>query len=107
MSWEHGTQNHIWENFKVNPRDAQRLHGDQDWIWKLSQSKIKFWPESYIQSYKWEIRSREELGYINGRRAFREEKHNLQFDRQCCVVVFHGDPKPNDIKDRFVVDNWQ
>lgn len=107
MSWEHGSQNYIWENFKVNPRDAQRMHGDQDWIWKLAQNKIKFWPESWIQSYKWEIRSREELAYINGRRTFREEKHNLQLHRDCCVTVFHGDPKPNDITDKFVLDNWQ
>lgn len=107
MSWEHGTQHHIWENFKVNPRDAQRMHGDQDWIWKLNQHKIKFWPEPWIQSYKWEIRSREELSYINGTRTFREEKHNIQIHKDCCVTVFHGDPKPQDIKDSFVVDNWQ
>jgi hypothetical protein len=106
MAWNHGTQNHVWEQFKTNPREAQRLQGDQDWIWKLCQTKIKFWPKEWIQSYKWEIRSREQLTVINGKRQFKQDDHSIELDPRCCVTVFHGDPKPQDVKDKFVVDNW-
>jgi hypothetical protein len=106
LAWNHGTQTQIWEQFKSNPREAQRLQGDQDWIWKLCKDRIKSWPREWIQSYKWEVRKREELTMINGKRQFRDEDHNVKIHPECCVTVFHGDPKPQDVKDKFVVDNW-
>lgn len=107
MLWNHREQNHVWESFKFNPREAQRLPGDQDWIWKQAKAQIKFWPKEWIQSYKWEIRSRDQLVVRNGKRQFRTEDHDIEPHQDCCVTVFHGDPKPQDVRDRFVVDNWR
>ena len=106
LAWNHGTQNNIWEQFKQRPQDAQRLHGDQDWIWKLTNNKIKFWPREWIQSYKWEIRSREELTVFNGKRQFKDIKNDLIIHPECSVAVFHGEPNPCEVKDKFVIDNW-
>jgi hypothetical protein len=106
MAWDHGSQNYIWDQFKSNPKEAMRLQGDQDWIWKLGKDRIRFWPMEWIQSYKWEIRSREELTMVEGKRKFKQEDHAIQLHPDCCVTVFHGDPKPQDVKDKFVVDNW-
>ncbi len=107
MAWNHGTQSFIWNQFKDNPRDAQRLQGDQDWIWKLAKDRIKFWPREWIQSYKWEVRGREELTMINGKRQFKDIDHSVEVHPECSVTVFHGDPKPQDVQDKFVVDNWR
>jgi len=107
MLWNHGEQSFIWDSFKANPKEAQRLQGDQDWIWKQAKSRIKFWPRDWIQSYKWEIRGREQLVVKNGRRQFRFEDHEIEPHQDCCVTVFHGDPKPQDVRDKFVVDNWR
>lgn len=107
MSWVHGTQNQIWDDFKRNPINAQRLHGDQDWIWRISKDKIKFWPNEWIQSYKWEVRSRDELSMANGKRKFKTINNNIQIHPECCITVFHGDPKPQDVHDKFVLDNWR
>lgn len=107
MAWDHGTQNHIYTEFKSKPHEAMRLQGDQDWIWKLCQSKIKFWPKEWIMSYKWEIRSREELTVINGKRQFKEPKDNINIHPDCSIAVFHGEPNPCDVKDKFVIDNWR
>lgn len=107
LCWNHGSEAHIWNDFCKDIKTAQRLHGDQDWIWKTSKDHIKFWPKEWIQSYKWEIRSKEELVFTNGKRKFKEIKDNLKIDSQCCVTVFHGDPKPQDVQDQFVVDNWR
>jgi len=106
LAWNHGTQNHIWDQFKSNPTEAQKLQGDQDWIWKVSKDRIKWWPKDWIQSYKWEIRRKDELILQNGKRQFKTENHEVELPRECCVTVFHGDPKPQDVKDKFVVDNW-
>lgn len=107
MSWTHGTQNHIFQQFKQKPGEAQRLQGDQDWIWKLSQNKITFWPKEWIQSYKWEIRSREELQLSNGKRQFKTIQNHLEIHPECCVAVFHGDPNPCVVQDKFVIDHWR
>jgi hypothetical protein len=107
MSWMHGTQNHIYTQFKNNPSLAQRMHGDQDWTWKCAKDRIKFWPENWIQSYKWEIRSRNELQIIQGKRQFVTVNDQITAPDGCCIAVFHGDPNPACVKDKFVVDNWK
>lgn len=107
LCWNHRTQNHIWDQFRVNPLAAMKMPGDQDWIWKLCNDKIKFWPKNWIQSYKWEIRSREELTVINGKRQFKTVQNSIVPTKDCSVTVFHGDPKPQDVKDKFVVENWR
>lgn len=106
MAWNHGTQNQIYSQFKQTPAEAMRMQGDQDWIWKLCQNKIKFWPKEWIQSYKWEIRSRDELTIIDGKRKFRDIKNDISVSPECSVAVFHGEPNPCAVQDKFVVDNW-
>jgi hypothetical protein len=107
LAWNHRSQTHIWDQFKNNPKEAQRMPGDQDWIWKLSQSTIKFWPREWIQSYKWEIRSREELTLTNGKRQFTNVRDDVVIESGCSVAVFHGDPNPCAVRDKFVLDNWR
>lgn len=107
MVWNHGEQSHIWNDFKKSPQVAMKMPGDQDWIWKTSKDRIKWFPKEWIQSYKWEIRKREELTIVNGRRKFRETNNNINVSPECCVSVFHGDPKPENIDDKFVLDHWR
>lgn len=106
MCWYHGEHSELYTKFIANPSDAMRLHGDQDWIWKLAKDKITFWPDSWIQSYKWEIRNRDELSLRTGVSGFKTISNVIPL-KDCCVTVFHGNPKPEDIKDPFVVNNWK
>jgi len=107
LSWNYGSQSHIYEKFIENPVNAMRLPGDQDWIWKTSRDIIKFWPREWVQSYKWEVRKREELQVVNGKRKFKFDDHGTRPVAGCSVCVFHGDPNPEAVKDKFVVDNWR
>jgi hypothetical protein len=107
MTWVHGTQSEIYEKFIKDPNGATRLHGDQDWIWKIAKGNLKFWPDRWIQSYKWEIRQREDLVSRDGRKGFKTVKEDLNIDHECCVAVFHGYPNPADVQDKIVVDNWR
>lgn len=106
MSWTHGTQSKIYQDFKKDTASAMRMHGDQDWIWRQSRNTLVFWPESWIQSYKWEIRSREELVERSGKKGFKFRWDSYP-DKECSISVFHGDPKPNELMDRYVVENWR
>lgn len=106
MSWTHGKEKQVYEMFKENKNAALRLHGDQDWIWRNCKDRLDFFPDPWIQSYKWEIRNRDELTVTNGKRNFKSQNDNIRPSDECSVVVFHGDPNPSEVKDKFVVDNW-
>lgn len=108
MAWTHGKESDIWQRFIADPAQAQRLQGDQDWIWQQARNKIKFWPDQWIQSYKWEVRNRSELTVTPGKgRHFKTVNHEIVAPNECSVLVFHGDPKPQDIQDRIVTENWR
>jgi hypothetical protein len=107
LCWTHGKERQIWDQFKHNQKEAMRMQGDQDWIWKLSKGHMQFWPRDWLQSYKWEIRNRQELTVVQGRRNFKDANHDIEPPADCSVTVFHGDPKPQDVQDKFVVDNWR
>jgi hypothetical protein len=107
MSWQKGTHSDIFELFVKNKSSAMRLHGDQDWIHQVAGSKIKHWPDSWIQSYKWEIRSRNEIDFSTRENRTFKTVINPKISPDCCVTVFHGDPKPENILDPYVIDNWQ
>ena len=108
MSWVHQQQSALWQDFSRNPTEAQKLHGDQDWIWRHSRSRLKFWPDNWIQSYKWEIRSRDELVMdFSKKRSFKTVNNNINLNPDCSIMVFHGDPKPQNVEDQIVTENWR
>ena len=66
-----GTQNHVWTTFVEQQFVAtKRMHGDQDWIYSQVRKDFCFWPDEWIQSYKWEMRGKPEMTRINGVRNF-------------------------------------
>lgn len=107
MAWNAGSQNYIFDKFKQNPEYAMRMQGDQDWTWAQAKKHMKFWPDKWIQSYKWEIRSRSELGMAHGVRQFKTVRDDIVPDKECCIAVFHGEPNPAQVRDSFVTDNWK
>jgi len=108
LSWKHDIQNNIWTEFIKDKTAAQKFYGDQDWIWRYCKNIIRFWPNEWIQSYKWEVRNKDEL-IINQQRQrrFKSADHIIKPKEDCSVLVFHGDPKPQDVEDKIVVDNWR
>lgn len=106
MSWPAGLHTDIFTTFKNDPKKAQRLHGDQDWIWQVAKSRITFWPDQWILSYKWEIRDRSEILFAGNNRTFKTVR-NAPVPRGCSICVFHGDPNPHMVQDPYVVDNWR
>lgn len=68
----------------VWPPSSARLWGDQEWITELRDNKfleVVQTPEQYVKSYKYHCR--------NG------------LPEDCRVVVFHGDPKPETVREEW------
>lgn len=106
MKWPAKTQTEIWTEFEKNHKSIiKRFRGDQDWIWHLCRDELEFFPEQWIQSYKWQIRDRNDL---------EKTRHGLQFTKtkdpvipvDTSILAFHGTPNIVDVKDPVIVRNW-
>ena len=88
MRWENNTYNMIHERLQRDDSIVRSFHGDQDYIWRYHSHDIKFYPDNWTMSYKWD--------------HVRDYKINIETK----VLVFHGEPRPHQITDEIVLDNW-
>jgi len=108
IRFKKGQLNNVWTEFNKDPQKIIGSHfGDQDWLWTAAKGTAKLWPDSWIQSYKWEIRKDRQLtAGEKGKRKFMN-KENPTPPEECCIAVFHGDPNPHNCTDPWVVNNWK
>lgn len=103
--FEKGTHTNVWSNLIKDINQTRRMHGDQDWIYSQITAGYELWPDEWIQSYKWEIRDRNDVVRENGKRFFKNVV-NPKVDPKTSILVFHGDPKPDQVQDPIIVQNW-
>ena len=102
---ETGMFDPIYKQFKADPRmHMQKNRGDQDWMYRNIRN-FTFWPDDWIQSYKWEMRDRRDLQLNKGKRNFIVDAPPKIKD-DCSVAVFHGEPNPVDANDSWVRKHW-
>lgn len=100
-----GTHDKHYRTFINRSKEfTSRLHGDQDYMYKMI-TDFAFWPDEWIQSYKWEMRGREHLGYYNGKRNFKTPGLPT-INPLTSVAVFHGLPNIPDCIDDWPRNNW-
>ena len=107
MRWEAGTMNYLWDEFKANSsKIMSQNHGDQDWITKRAKDDIHWFPDDWIRSYKWEMIGLKDTKLLNkdGKKIFRKPADITPENK---VAVFHGEPKPFNCGDEWVVKNWR
>jgi hypothetical protein len=96
---------HIYEEFeKTMQQNVKRFHGDQDFMYKYIK-KHDFWPDEWIQSYKWEMRGRHTLGMVGGKRNFLKPGTPIVL-KETSVAVFHGEPNIHECIDEWPRANW-
>jgi hypothetical protein len=101
-----GMYDNVWQSFINNTvHHVQRNRGDQDWMYKNIRN-FTFWPDEWIQSYKWEMRDRRDLSIFQGKRNFVND-NPPKILNETSVAVFHGEPNPGNANDTWVKDNWK
>jgi hypothetical protein len=101
-----GQHSQVYQDFISNPQSAKRFHGDQDWMYDKIKNDFKFWPDEWVQSYKWEMRGKPEMVRVNGKRNFKDVGEPVVLP-ETSIAVFHGEPNPGECRDPWVVDNWR
>jgi hypothetical protein len=105
LKWPAGEYADIWERFAADFTVVKRLHGDQDWIWELHKNDIKFFPDPWIRSYKWEIRNRSELETLGPSSRFSVVRDPV-VPSDTSILAFHGYPHIHTVLDPVIVNNW-
>jgi hypothetical protein len=100
VRWSTGQHPQIYNNFIKDPHTiSKRFHGDQDWLFDQVKKHYQFWPDEWIQSYKWEMRGNPKL--VRQKTGFKNftSPGEPKIKSDTAVAVFHGDP-------RECVDPW-
>lgn len=109
IRFETGKLDFIWKHYIDNMDHIKKKYfGDQDYLYDITQTnKPELYPDSWIRSWKWEIRKDKRLAPgPKGKRRL-QKIESVQPPTDCCVCVFHGDPNPEYCEDPWVVDNWK
>ena len=100
-----GARYNAYEQFlKERESIVRRMPGDQDWMYRYCKP-YEYWPDEWIQSYKWEMRGRDTLGVINGKRNFKEPGTPTILP-DTSIAVFHGKPDIPEAVDAWPKENW-
>lgn len=85
MLWKGDACRDVWDRWEPGVMDV--MHGDQNFIASvLWPNKISFIPDELVCSYKYQV---------------------MRGEPVAPVVVFHGDPKPPQVHDAWLIKNWQ
>lgn len=79
--------------------------GDQDYInqWvKIPQ--LRLFDEDRVLSWRWQAL---DGGYNFSERRHRRVGEGTVVDDRASILVFHGDPKPDEVSDPVIVSNWR
>jgi hypothetical protein len=106
MRWQTGTMDFLWNEFVADHKKIlRRYHGDQDWITFRAKEEINHFPDEWIRSYKWEMIGFKDTKSRRGPKfVFLKEPKVTEQNK---VAVFHGEPKPFNCGDKFVLENWK
>lgn len=103
MGWKDDSFEYIFKRFSVRPHAyMKKYRGDQDYIQNNAMSKI-FWPDDLAMSWKWECWRRGKLGT----EQYNSEKKQTFIKQDTRILVFHGQPKPENCEDQRMIDFWR
>jgi hypothetical protein len=109
VRWNTGQNPQIYKNFIKDPvGQSKRYHGDQDWLFEQVKDNYEFWPDDWIQSYKWEMRENAKIVRNNntGKKNFMV-LGQPKIKPDTAIAVFHGDPNPKECVDIWCKTHWK
>ena len=81
-----------------------RWHGDQDYITEKAANDIAYYSTDRILSYRWQVA---EGGYDFRYRKPLDPGGPSKISENTSVLIFHGLPKPHEVKDPLVLEHWR
>jgi hypothetical protein len=107
MWWNTQNYSYVWDTFIKQDlgTNMQKYHGDQDYILAaIPQNQRRLFDTAQVQSWRWQCL---DGGYDHRKRRYNAPDKGTQIANTASIMVFHGNPKPDQITDQLVVTHWQ
>jgi hypothetical protein len=106
MWWNVSNFAWVWDQFSQNDVNeiTRKYPGDQDYLTQsININKRRFFEDRYFESYRWQA--------LDGGYDFKNRKHfcpdsGFKIKPETAVLVFHGTPKPHQIKTPEIQRLW-
>jgi hypothetical protein len=90
MAFNAGYGKDLWGKLNANYQYyKEKTKGSERFLYDILIKKMAFWPKHSIVSYKKHVKKRKVRNW-----------------NQVRIIWFHGTPKPHEVKDKIIVNNW-
>ena len=106
MWWDTREFADVWKNFKTQDINTviRQFPGDQDYLTRAIEfNRRQFFPDKYFESYRWQVL---DGGYNFARRIYNKPGAGAVLAGETSVIVFHGQPKQDQITDPLIQKLW-
>ena len=107
MWWDTTQFDWVWRNF-LNLDLAQtvkRFHGDQDYVNSvITEQQRRYFNTEWVKSWRWQCL---DGGYDFKRRTWKSPESGTNIKDDTTILVFHGNPKPDQTTDPVIVQHWR
>lgn len=107
MWWDTRTFDYVWKNFRKQDLHTviKKYPGDQDYLSQTIDSRdLRFFDTNRVKSWRWQCL---DGGYDFKQRFYKNPGQGTVLDANNDVLIFHGKPKPDQIKDSAVIAHWR
>lgn len=107
MLWDTTQYDWVWKNFQdLNiEQTVKRFAGDQDYITSvIAEPKRRYFNPEWVKSWRWQAL---DGGYDFKRRIWKTPGSGTNIADSTAILVFHGNPKPDQVQDPVIVQHWR
>lgn len=106
MWWNTDRYAWVWDRFSAGniEQTVRQYPGDQDYInATIDYNERRYMDDRYFQSYRWQVA---DGGYDFQHRRPRLPDTGADIAGDTAVIVFHGHPKPHEVRDPKIRNLW-
>jgi len=107
MWWDTSQYQTVWDSFIKQDLNQimQKYHGDQDYLsYIIPENQRRLFDTNKILSWRWQC--------LDGGYDFDKNRHltpgtGTYFNDSASILVFHGNPKPDQLTDQTILTHWR
>lgn len=107
MWWDTAKFDWVWQDFQKQALgQLQKKHrGDQDYLTAVIPDKNRrFFNNNHLVSWRWQCK---EGGYDFVKKQHIIPNSQSKIENLASVLVFHGNPKPDQVHDPVILEHWR
>jgi hypothetical protein len=107
MWWDTGEFSKIWNTFQLTDlhQTMRKFPGDQDYLSSVIEpQRLRFFDSTRVKSWRWQCL---DGGYDFKHRRWKTPGSGTDVKDGTAILIFHGNPKPDQTQDPVIVQHWR